>query len=69
MNFFFVLKAFLKGKNKHVLIRKFNPTSNEKQYHHPFFVQYKKNLIYLFSLYYMKKKITLLDRAGGRTQL
>ena len=26
------LKVFLKGKNKHVLIRKFNPVSNEKKY-------------------------------------
>ena len=26
------LKVFLKGKNKHVLIRKFNQVSNEKKY-------------------------------------
>ena len=51
------LKAFLKRKNKHALIRKFNPTSNKKNYHHPTFVQYKEISINLFSLYNMKKKI------------
>jgi zona occludens toxin (predicted ATPase) len=50
------LKAFLKRKNKHALIRKFNPTSNKKNYHHPTFVQYKEISINLFSLYNMKKK-------------
>jgi zona occludens toxin (predicted ATPase) len=49
------LKAFLKRKNKHALIRKFNPTSNKKNYHHPTFVQYKEISINLFSLYNMKK--------------
>jgi hypothetical protein len=34
-----------------------NPTLNEKNYHHPTFVQYKKNLINLFSLYRMKKNL------------
>jgi hypothetical protein len=28
----------------------------KKDYHHPTFVQYKKSLINLFSLYNMKKK-------------
>jgi hypothetical protein len=32
-----------------------NPTSNKKKnYHHPTFIQYKKSLINLFSLYHMK---------------
>ena len=48
------LKAFLKDKIKHALIRKFNPTSNEKKYHHPIFVQYKKQFIYLYAFYCMK---------------
>jgi hypothetical protein len=52
----------LKGKNKHALIRKFNPISNEKYYHHPTFVQYKKSLINLFSLYRMKNKSTKAKR-------
>jgi hypothetical protein len=48
----------LKHQNKHVLIRKFNPTSNEKNnYHHPTFVQYKKSFINLFSLYQYEKKL------------
>jgi len=48
----------LKRKNKYVLIRKFNPTSNEKKnYHRPTFMQYKKSPINLFSLYCMKKKL------------
>jgi hypothetical protein len=45
----------LTGKNKHALIRKFNPTSNKKKYHHLIFVQYKKIPINYFSLYRMKK--------------
>ena len=36
------LNVFLKRKNKHALIRKFNSISNEKKYHHPIFIQYKK---------------------------
>jgi hypothetical protein len=44
----------VKCKNKHALIRKFNPILNEKNYHHPIFLQYKK-VINLFSLYSMKK--------------
>jgi zona occludens toxin (predicted ATPase) len=47
----------LKHKNKHVLIRKFNATSNEKNYHHPTFIQYKKSPNNLFSLYHMKNKL------------
>ena len=31
------LKAFLKRKNKHALIRKFNPTSNKKKLSSPNF--------------------------------
>jgi hypothetical protein len=51
-------KFFEVKKNNHTLIRKFNPTSNEKKkYHHLIFVQYKKNIINLFSLYSMEKKI------------
>jgi hypothetical protein len=46
----------LKCKNKHAFIRKFNPTSNEKTYHHPTFVQYKKKFHqFIFSLQYGKK--------------
>jgi hypothetical protein len=46
------LKVFLKGKNKHVLIRKFNPVSNEKQISLPNFVQYKKvtSIYFLFTI-------------------
>jgi len=29
----------------------------KKNYHHPTFVQYKKSLIDLFSLYHIKKKL------------
>ena len=48
-------KEFLKRKNKHFLIRKFNTTSNEKKKKdHPTFKQYKITLINLFSFYYMK---------------
>ena len=47
----------MKHKNKHVLIRKFNATSNEKNYHHPTFIQYKKSPNNLFSLYHMKNKL------------
>ena len=47
-------KEFLKRKNKYVLIRKFNTTSNEKKNKHPTFKQYKITFINLFSLYYMK---------------
>jgi hypothetical protein len=46
--------TFLKRKNKHVLIRKFNATSNKQNnYHHPTFVQYKKSLVNFF--YCMEK--------------
>jgi hypothetical protein len=47
-------KEFLKRKNKYVLIKKFNTTSNEKKNEHPTFKQYKITFINLFSLYYMK---------------
>jgi hypothetical protein len=47
----------LKSKNKHALIRKLNPTSNEKYYRHPTFLQYKKSHINLFSHYSMEKKL------------
>jgi len=47
----------LERKNKHVLIRKFNITSNEKNYHRSTFIQYIKSIINLFSLYRMKKKL------------
>jgi hypothetical protein len=67
----------LKCKNKHVLIKKFNTTSNEKNYDHPTFKQYKKTTINLFSLYCMekhymrekKKKLKALGLAPSRTQL
>jgi hypothetical protein len=63
----------LKGKNKHVLIRKFDPTSNEKkkEYHHPIFVHYiKKFYLFIFSLPYEKEKIiTILGSARSKTQL
>jgi hypothetical protein len=39
-----------------------NPTLNEKNYYHPTFVQYKKSLINLFSLYRMKNKSTKAKR-------
>jgi delta-aminolevulinic acid dehydratase/porphobilinogen synthase len=47
----------LKYKNKYFLIRKFNLTSNEKNnYHHPIFVQYKKNSYqFISSLPYEKQ--------------
>jgi len=48
------LIPFLKRKNRHALIRKFNPTLNEKNYYHLTFVQYKKNHINLFYLYSIK---------------
>jgi hypothetical protein len=35
--FLLFLKIFLKGKNKHALIRKFNPISNEKKISQPNF--------------------------------
>jgi hypothetical protein len=61
----------LKRKNKHALIRKFNPTLNEKHYHHPTFVQYKKNYHqFIFSLPHEKKnkkkekKIKVMGPAG-----
>jgi hypothetical protein len=47
----------LKSKNKHALIRKFNPTSNEKK---NIITQYLYNIkspINVFSLYNMKKKL------------
>jgi hypothetical protein len=43
----------LKCKNKHALIRKFNPTS--KKHYHPTFVKYKKKSHqFIFSLPYKK---------------
>jgi hypothetical protein len=45
----------LERKNKHALIRKFNTTSNEKNYHRSTFIQYIKSIINLFSLLYEKK--------------
>jgi len=36
-NFQIFFKQFLKHKNKHTLIRKFNITSNKKNYDHPTF--------------------------------
>jgi hypothetical protein len=43
------INFFLKYKNKYTLIRKFNPTLNEKNYHHSICVQYKKvTSIYFF---------------------
>ena len=57
----------LKRKNKHVLIRKFNVTSNEKKiYHHPTFVHHKKSPINLFFMYRMKNK--LHKRKGKKIQ-
>jgi hypothetical protein len=47
-------KVFLKCQNKHVLIRKFNSISNEKKYHYPTFLQYKKFPSIVFSLLYEK---------------
>jgi hypothetical protein len=59
----------LKRKNKLVLIKKFNPTSNEKKnYHYPTFVQYKKYLINLF-FYRMKNKIKLEKRKKFTDQI
>jgi hypothetical protein len=38
--------------------KKFNPIQSQmKNYHRPTFIQYKKSLINLFSLYRMKKKL------------
>jgi hypothetical protein len=52
MNFFFVLKAFLKGKNKHALIRKLNPTSNENNITAHFLYNIKKfsSIYFLFTV-------------------
>jgi zona occludens toxin (predicted ATPase) len=44
----------LKCKTKHALKRKFNAASNEKNDHHPTFMQYKKSPNNLFYLYRMK---------------
>jgi hypothetical protein len=69
-------KEFLKCKNKHTLIRKFNTTSNEKKnYGHPTFKQYKKkshqfisSLLYGKKLHERKeKKIKALGLTRGRT--
>jgi hypothetical protein len=57
--FILFLNVFFKGKNKHASIKKFNLTSNGK----------KKNFIYLFPIYRMKKKIKVFGPARGRTQL
>ena len=48
-NFF---KAFFKRKNKHALIRKFNPILNKKNYHHPTFIH--KFYQFIFSTPYKK---------------
>ena len=50
-------KEFLKRKNKHILIRKFNITLNEKNYDHPTFF-FKKKLISIYFLFTVWKKIT-----------
>jgi hypothetical protein len=54
LNFF---KIFLKRKNKHTLIRKLNPTSNEKKLSSPNFcsILKKKTHINLFFLHCMEK--------------
>jgi hypothetical protein len=49
------LKVFLKRKNKHVLLRKFNPSLNEKKLSSPTFIQYKKVYQFISSLLYRKK--------------
>jgi hypothetical protein len=47
----------LKSKNKHALIRKFNPTSNENKNIITQFLYNIKSPINVFSLYNMKKKL------------
>jgi len=65
-NFF---KAFLKHKIKHALIRKFNPTSNEKNIIiTQLLYNIKKNLINLFSLYHMKKNKTKKKKKSTKTK-
>jgi hypothetical protein len=56
LNFF---KIFLKRKNKHTLIRKLNPTSNEKKLSSPNFcsiLKKKNSHQFIFSTLYGKKK-------------
>jgi len=53
LNFF---KIIFEKQNKHVLIKKFNSTSNEKKYYHPTFVQYKKVTSIYFLFIVWKKK-------------
>jgi hypothetical protein len=45
----------LKRKNKHVLLRKFNPSLNEKNLSSLTFIQYKKVYQFISSLLYEKK--------------
>ena len=76
-NFKKKFKEFLKCKNKHTLIRKFNTTSNEKKkiMVTQLLNNIKKNLINLFPLYCMgknymrekKKKLKALGLTRGRT--
>jgi len=56
----------LKLKKKNALIRKFNATSNEKHYHHPTFIQYKKSPNNLFSLYRMKNNYITKKEKNSR---
>jgi len=73
LNFF---KIFLKRKNKHTLIRKLNPTSNEKKLSSPNFcsILKKNSHQFIFSTLYGKKnkrkekKIQVLGPAGSKTQ-
>jgi hypothetical protein len=75
-NFQIFFKEFLKRKNKHALIRKFNTTSNEKKIMVTQLLKNIKTLINLFPLYCRgkdctrekKKKLKELGPVRGRTQ-
>jgi len=54
--FFFCFKSIFERQKQTCFNKKIKPNLKWKQYHHPFFVQYKKILIYLFPLYRMKKE-------------